>query len=223
MLTNHQVAVARCILPVLEGTQFALVGGAALIARGAVDRVTNDLDSFTPDEADIASVPARVHQALERGGFHAEVERDSSTFVRLIVSRDEVATKVDFGLDVRLFPSEVGDLGPTVVTEELAVDKVLAMFGRAAARDFFDLVILTQLFELEQLFSLAVEKDLGFTRQGFHEALSRFDRFIPADLGVDDLTFESIARVVDRWKSRCQPDGDVREQEHRTPGAKPVE
>src|SRR6202035_4835097 len=51
---------------------------------------------------------------------------------------DDEVTEVDLGADAMLLPVERGELGPILAGEELAVDKILAVFGRAEARDFVD-------------------------------------------------------------------------------------
>jgi predicted nucleotidyltransferase component of viral defense system len=64
-------------------------------------------------------------------------------------------------------PTEPSNFGPTLRVEELAANKVLALFDRAEARDFLDLVELTRHSELQSLLDLAAEKDMGFTTNGF--------------------------------------------------------
>lgn len=59
---------------------------------------------------------------------------------------------------------------------ELAVDKVLAIFGRAEARDFVDFAAVVDQHGLESVFRLAAEKDRGFSIDVFSEMLQRFDR-----------------------------------------------
>ena len=46
MLSPIQVIVVRTIAPHLENSDFALVGGAALISLGLINRRTDDLDFF---------------------------------------------------------------------------------------------------------------------------------------------------------------------------------
>src|SRR5207253_11145893 len=61
--------------------------------------------------------------------------------------------------DARLFRPEAGRLGPTLAGEELATDKLLAVFGRAEARDFVDLLAVERRYGLPRLCELAAEKD----------------------------------------------------------------
>lgn len=55
MLTPLQEQVARIVAGLAEAEGFALAGGAALIARGDVQRQTRDLDFFglTPGAVDL--------------------------------------------------------------------------------------------------------------------------------------------------------------------------
>ena len=48
-------------------------------------------------------------------------------------------TLVDLAWDARLRPAQLSPYGPVLDRDELAADKVLALFGRAAPRDFVDL------------------------------------------------------------------------------------
>ena len=45
-LSPIQIQVARLVANELNGSDFALVGGAVLIEAGVVNRTTNDLDFF---------------------------------------------------------------------------------------------------------------------------------------------------------------------------------
>ena len=90
---------------------------------------------------------------------------------------------------------EPGRLAPTLTGEELAVDKVLAVFGRAEARDFVDLMALEPRYGLDRLCALAAEKDRGFTPALFAEMLGRFSRLRQEEFGIDaQSTSSSPAR-----------------------------
>lgn len=70
--------------------------------------------------------------------------------------------EIDLAADARLFPPELGPLVPTHSGAELAVDKVLAVFGQAEARDFIDLWMVEPRYGIDRLCKLAAEKDRGF-------------------------------------------------------------
>ena len=120
MLTPLQEQVARIVAGLAEAEDFALAGGAALIARGDVQRQTRDLD-------------------------------------------------------------------------------LLAIFGRAEARDFVDLAAVESRYGLERLFHLAADKDRGFTPEVFAEMASRFSRLRIDEFDIDAGEYEKLARRVDGW------------------------
>lgn len=158
MLTPLQRHIASIVGGLPDAQQFALAGGAALIARGDIDRLTRDLDFFGPSAVEVDQIIPIVERALTDAGLSVHRIRESSGFYRLEVSKAGDVTEVDFGADFRLLPIEQGPLGPTLAGEELAINKVLAVFGRAEARDFVDLSVLTKRYGLEHLMRRASEK-----------------------------------------------------------------
>lgn len=204
MLTPLQEQVARIIAGLAEAEDFALAGGAALIARGEIQRETRDLDFFglAPDDVD-RLVPA-VDCALQEAGLVVRRVQVSPGFARLIVESGDDSTELDLGADARLFPVEPHHPAPTLSGEELAVDKVLAVFGRAEARDFVDLAAVEARYGLDRLFELAAEKDHGFTREMFAEMAGRFSRLRPEEFGLDRQQYEQLERKVLEWQERAR-------------------
>lgn len=203
MLTPLQEQVAEIIAGLEEAEGFALAGGAALIVRGDVRRQTRDLDFFglTADAVD-RLLPA-VDRALQDAGLVVHHVQESPGFARLIVESSDDRTELDLSADARLFPVEPGRLAPTLTGEELAVDKVLAVFGRAEARDFVDLMALEPRYGLERLCQLAAEKDRGFTPALLAEMLDRFPRLRQEEFGIDAQEYEQLARELAGWRERA--------------------
>ncbi len=162
MLSPLQEQVAEIITGLEEAEGFALAGGAALIARGDVRRQTRDLDFFGPTTDAVDRLVPAVDRALREAGLVVYHIQENPGFARLVVESSDDRTELDLGADARLFPAEPGRPAPMLSGEELAVDKVLALFGRAEARDFVDLMALEPRYGLERLCELALQKDLGF-------------------------------------------------------------
>lgn len=78
--------------------------------------------------------------------------------------------------------------------EELGADKVLALYGRAEARDFVDVHRLSQRLGLERLCHLAGLKDRGFSTDRLVEAMRGFERHRRQDFDVDDAEFDHLRR-----------------------------
>jgi len=203
VLSPLQERVAEIIASLDESRDFALAGGGALIVRGDVQRQTRDLDFFglTADAVDHL-VPA-ADRALQAAGFAVRHIQESHGFARLIVESDEDRTELDLGTDARLFPVDPGNPAPLLSGEELAVDKVLAVFGRAEARDFADLMAVEPRYGLDRLCQLAADKDRGFLPSVFAEMLSQFGRLRSDEFELDDAEYEQLRRTVERWHEQA--------------------
>lgn len=201
MLTSLQELVARIVAALPEARGFALAGGAAVIARGAVGRSTDDLDFFGASEPDVQRLSQALRSVLLAEGFDVEVITDSPGFVRLRVARDEDSTILDLGTDARLQPAEPTELGDVLTLEELGADKLLALFSRAQARDFVDVAALAErLGGLDRLCELASMKDSGFSRTVLNEMLGGFGRLSQAEFDLDDQSYADLTALVSKWR-----------------------
>lgn len=201
MLTPLQEHVARMVAALPQARGFALAGGAALIVRGIVTRDTNDLDFFGASAPDVQRLATALEDALAAEGFRVEPVMDTPGFVRLRVLGLDGATTVDLGTDARLQPAELTRLGEAITAEELAADKLLALFSRAQARDFVDVAALAVRFGgLDRLCELAAEKDAGFSRAVLAEMLGGFERLSRDEFPLDDHAFEDLKETVQQWR-----------------------
>ena len=206
MLSPLQERVARIVAGLSEAEGFALAGGAALIVSHVIDRATLDLDFFGPSADEVDRLVPVVESALRAAGFKVRRERASHGFARLtVIDRGEV-TEVDLAADARIRPVDNGPLGPTLSLEELAADKLLALFDRAQARDFVDVAALAQRFSLGRLCDLASEKDSGFSRTVLVEMLGSFHRFAPGDFDLPADAYARLARSVELWRHELASD-----------------
>jgi len=200
LLTPLQEQIAQIIGVALEGSDFALAGGAAIISQGIVDRRTRDLDFFGSSGPVLTERLQSVIDSLVREGFQVEIDQQNERFVRLDVRGLGVETEVDFGVDFRLFPPDQGAHSLVLSSRELAVDKVLAIFGRAEPRDFVDLAALTQFFNIEELFADAVRKDRGFNLAVFAEMTSRISRLPRREFALNDAAFDELKVTTSSWR-----------------------
>lgn len=138
MLTELQERVARIITELPEARGFALAGGAALVVHGLTERSTNDLDYFTTAPADVPTLRRAIEIAMAEAGFTVTAVTASEEFVRLEVRDGTGDTRIDLAWDARMRPPVATDFGTVLHEDELAADKLLAVFGRAEARDFLD-------------------------------------------------------------------------------------
>ena len=185
-----------------EAKDFALAGGAALIIRGDVDRSTRDLDFFGLAADDVDRLAPVVMLALLDAGLEVRTVQENPGFVRLEISSSSDTTELDLAADARILPAEHGSLVPTLAGEELATDKVLAVFGRAEARDFVDLRAVESRYGLRRLCERATEKDPGFSIEVFNDMLNRFSRLRRDEFELDNSAFADLRNVVGEWRHR---------------------
>lgn len=182
-LTDFQIHVAQLFFSLSAAQGFLLAGGAALVAQHLTSRPTQDLD-FLP-RVGATSVPA-ARDAFEvaalKRGWTIELIRDEATFCRLIVHGDDDLL-VDLALDSPpQLPATASLIGPTFAPKELAGRKVVALFDRAEARDFADVLELSQHFSKDDLLEQAARLDPGFDHTMFAQMLRSLNRFRDEDL-----------------------------------------
>lgn len=87
-----------------------------------------------------------------------------------------------------------------LAADELAADKMLALFGRARGRDFADVYAPLNRYSTDELLELAARKDRGFNKARFVEALSSLDRLPREDFPVDDATLARLRSRMNSWR-----------------------
>jgi hypothetical protein len=91
-------------------------------------------------------------------------------------------------------------LGPTYPPAELAARKLLALFDRAAARDFVDVRSLANHFDLDELLELAAQLDEGFDRGVFVDMLATLDRYTDEDLAEFGTDSTGLRTFIEGWR-----------------------
>lgn len=206
MLSELQVRILDAAGRLDDPGSLALAGGAALIVRGLVDRTTKDLDLFVTSVDEAPRIASALERALADEDLAVHRVRDTTTFVRLEVASGEERCIVDVGVDARVLPVEPASPMATVAADELAADKVLALFDRAEARDFVDVHALARAHGRERLLELAELKDRGFSRDVFAQMLGTIDRLGRDEFEVDDETLARLRRFVADWRRDLRGD-----------------
>ena len=145
-LTKFQAEVAR-LLAGNRTPESHLAGGAALHIEPAAFRFSNDLDYFQDSEALAVSKAREDLAALQQHGYFVNVRLVTGTFTRAVVSRGGDSTKVEWchESNYRFFPA-VPDkrVGWRLHPVDLAINKVSALAGRQAPRDFLDVIFINR-------------------------------------------------------------------------------
>ena len=201
MLTPLQERICRLVVGVPDAESVVLAGGGALIVHGIVDRATTDLDFFSTDVDAVRPIAEAVRTALEDAGLHVEVLRDGAVFVRLDVTDGHEQTAIDFGPSRRAFPPARAETGRVLAPEDLAGDKMAALFSRAEDRDFVDVFALSARFDREELYALARDKDTGFILDRLRDSLGLFDHHPRKDFPLSDEDYERLRSWVRSWRA----------------------
>ena len=188
-----------------ESGVFALAGGAALIVSGIVARPTNDLDFFAPHPQRVEALLESAKAALQAEGLEVTTLSEGPTFARLRVKSGTEATNVDLASDYRLMPALATGDGPVLAEAELAADKVLALAGRAEARDFIDFEGLVRRFDIDELCELAASKDLGFRREHLVAALEYFDDINPEAFSAYTDDYNRLRDCIEASRRALNP------------------
>lgn len=201
MLTALQQQLVQAVRELPQAEGFALAGGAGLIAQGTSSRPTNDLDFFAESSADVDQFLPILEGSLRDAGLKVERITAEPGFARLSVGNESDQTLIDLAYDARLFAPVETDFGLVLALDELAADKTLAVFGRAEARDFVDLMALSEHYGLDELIELASAKDAGFDLAMFRMALGSISRHPRAIFQVSDHEYEMLQTLVSQWRT----------------------
>ncbi len=112
---------------------------------------------------------------------------DSDTFCRMVIRGTDDGVLVDLAVNAPPdLPASATPAGPTLAPEELAGHKLLALFDRAAARDFADVYVLAHRFGKDVLLARAAQIDAGFDAEVLAGMFATIDRFTDDEIPVPD-------------------------------------
>jgi hypothetical protein len=130
-----------------------------------------------------------LEEATRNRGWTTERIHSSETFCRLVIRSDHGTVLVDLAVNAPPDdPPSVTEAGPTLAPEELAGHKLLALFDRAAARDFADVYVLARRFGKDTLLARATQIDAGFDRAVLAAMLATLDRLTDTEIPLPDGT-----------------------------------
>lgn len=147
--------------------QFFLTGGTALAEYYLKHRLSEDLDLFTTDQSvDFGAVSLQINELINQLNYEIEHQVSTPAFLQFILKGPKGYTlKIDIVKDVPVHFGKIKKVGNVYVDslENMAVGKLLAIFGRTAPKDFIDVYFLLkqEKMDFKKLFELSKKKDLG--------------------------------------------------------------
>lgn len=197
--------VARIVFDLPHAQYVAIAGGNAMLAHELVVRPTQDLDLFTPVASEVDPLVAALADELRARDAQVEIDRRGPGFSRLTVETvDGSQVVIEVAHDARLRDPVRLDFGRVLHPDEVAADKTLALFGRAAARDLVDVAALTKRYSLPQLCALATEKDVGFDPSVLADAITAaaaHPNKAFAELGLTEASTSRLRRDAQQWRA----------------------
>lgn len=201
VLTAFQIKVAHVFFSLPSAQGFLLTGGAALVAQQLSARPTQDLDFLTIRGGDVPAARDEFESAATDRGWTVTRIRDEPQFCRLQVHGPEDLL-IDLLVDAPPNqPSAESPLGPTLGPEDLAGRKLLALFDRAAPRDFVDVYTLARRYGRDLLLNRAAAVDLGFDRAQLAGMIALLDRYSDQDLPLPAEQVPALRDYFLDWRS----------------------
>jgi hypothetical protein len=160
------------LLELLAGIEpsWTLTGGGALSGIHLKHRTTKDLDLFWHGQSQLGTLPQEIRDRLTAAGLEVTVLQSGSTFYQLRVNEGKDVCIVDLVAE-SVPPTEapcrvdIGDVSIMVDTpQEILVNKLCALLGRAEIRDLVDVQSLLRAgADLQKALADAPRKDAGFS------------------------------------------------------------
>ena len=196
-----------------DSQNFYLTGGTALAHFYLRHRRSNDLDFFTPVVGLVEPFSRGLEKTLEARGMKSTRRRGVRSFIDLQVSRARESTIVQLAQDspFRFEPpkSVAGYPGLRIDSlRDIASNKLLALFGRAALRDFIDVYFLVEKghFKREALIKDARQKDPGYDPYWLGVAFERIKTFQQSDpemlMLLEPLPLQNLVSWFDDWRKK---------------------
>jgi len=167
---------ARVLEVLFEGglaqRNYYFTGGTALAEFYLQHRHSDDLDVFTRLRRNIKNDYKELRWIIKREGLETFSEIEEDEFVRFFVRGTEETgkgLKVEFGryAGAQMSPGMTVEKIVVDSFEDIAVNKVCAIYGRTEVKDFVDLffILRESEFTLDYLVGRAKEKEAAFDRE----------------------------------------------------------
>jgi len=214
ILSRLQREILKAFVGLADRDAFYLTGGTALSAFFLRHRRSHDLDYFTSSEELIPTFSQRLEDVLAKNNLKLSRLRGFHSFIEIEVGSAEEQTLVHFALDSPFRFEE-----PTLSDEisglrvdsliDMATNKLLALFGRAALRDFVDVYFLCrELFTKEALIEKCKLKDPGFDLYWLGVAMEKCEEFEDDDgdllLLVRSCRLNDLREYFRSWRREIQ-------------------
>lgn len=211
-LTALQRDVLHCIAANRSDTSY-IAGGIAL--NRDWPRVSDDIDVFHDTDEEIGAAALADIETLRRAGFSVRIELEIYGIVEAVVTQGAQSTTIQWMSEsrTRFFPLVKDEVwGARLHQADLAVNKVIAASSRTKARDFVDLIAISDnMCPLGPLLLAAAGKPPHFSpsrmigeirRRGLSVSTAEYDAVKGMPRGSDAAAVrERLIAVLDQAES----------------------
>ena len=198
---------------VTDSKEFYLTGGTALSLFYLKHRKSNDLDFFTNNPELILPFSYNLEEGLKKINCATQRQRGLHSFVEIVVTKNKDSTVIHLAQDApyRIEPFKQFPEYPALNVDSLsdiAANKLLALFGRAALRDFIDVYFLInkKYVDFQEMVSNAKQKDPGFDLYWLGVALERINTFKDDSpemlLLLEPVDFREMLAFFSEWREK---------------------
>lgn len=178
VLSPLQLTALKEFFKLPLANDFFLTGGTALAGFHLFHRKSVDLDFFSHKKLEQSVLEETVQKIAKKLNLeHKLLHFSEDTFRSVVLTSPTDSVKLDFVADVPVHFGEFENFDEKIKVdsmENIAVNKITAIFGRTDPKDFVDLYFLLKKegFKLDELIAKAKKKDLGITEFYLAGALS---------------------------------------------------
>jgi hypothetical protein len=204
VLTKFQLEVARVFFTLPVSAHFLIAGGAALLANELSERRTQDIDLFTRQVRHVGEARDQFERAAKQEGWSTNRILDEESMCRLSISGTEELI-IDFCVYAppRNHPT-VTFLDPTFAPLELAAHKLIALWDRAAARDFVDVFVLAKSFHEDEILKQAKDLDHGLNDERLANQFGELHKYSDTDLPIGADSVPALRQFFHDWSVRLR-------------------
>lgn len=182
------------------GRDFYLTGGTALARFYLYHRESIDLDFFTQEQKlDFNDLNTVVNAIGQKMGLKVDQQVLAETFLQYIFKAPNGdVLKTDFVKEIPVRFGNIETRGKIRLDslENIASNKILAVFGRTEPKDFVDLYFLLKDkgFKLKNLIARAKKKDLGLTEFYLANSISQVETLTKTPVMLVPFNFEKMKK-----------------------------
>ncbi len=206
VLSRLQNDLLTAFFDLPSADQFVLTGGTALAGFYLHHRLSEDLGLFTLDQDAFTQIPTSIPTLAQMTDTTCNDTRVSPHLHQAFFSREDERVKMDVVLDAEPWFGAVQTWGSIRIDalENIAANKITALFGRATPRDFVDLYFILNETDLslDVVLDMAKQKDTGlheFYLAGWiHPEVPKLGRLPPMLKPLDVSTLREFGQELAR-------------------------